>query len=192
MISFFTNIKNISRYITFAIAILIVLGSCNTRKFLKENEVLLTKNTIVFDSKEKILKKRSLKKELETIYKQKPNSKRLGLIRTNLWLHYKTDSLKNPSKFQKWLRRKIAEPPALYSDKIAEATANSMKFYLQNKGYFHADVTYDKTIKKRKKQAAVTYTVFPNVQYTIDSVFFNSPDPKIQRVLNDSEDETYP
>lgn len=191
MIPFFTNIKNISRYLTYTISILLVLGSCNNRKFLKDNEVLLKKNNIEFDTKEKVIKKRSLTKGLESIYKQRPNTKRLGLIKSNLWFYYKTDSLKNPSKFQKWIRRKIAEPPALYSDDIAEATANSMKYYLQNKGYYYADVTYDKTINKRKKLATVTYSVTTKNLYTIDSVFFNSSDPKIQRILNDSEDNTH-
>jgi outer membrane protein assembly factor BamA len=191
MIPFFTNIKNISRYVIYTISILLVLASCNTKKFLKEDEILLKSNNIVFEANEKVLKKRSLKKELETIYKQRPNSKRIGLIKSNLWFYYRTDSLENPSKFQKWIRRKIAEPPALYTDEIAATTAKSMKFYLQNKGFYFAEVSYDKTINKRKKLASVTYKVTTKNLYTIDSVFFNSTDPKIQRILNDSEDDTF-
>ncbi len=190
MIPFFTNIVNISKYILFAISVLIALGSCNTKKYLKGEDKLLVKNSIEFEADSKVLKKRSLKRELESIYKQKPNSKRLGLFKTDLWVYYKTDSLENPSKFQKWIRRKIAEPPSLYNDEIAEATANSMKYYLQNKGYYHAAVSFEKEFNEKKKHATVVYKVVPNAIYTIDSVFFNSSDPKVQRILNDIEEET--
>ncbi len=185
------NIKYFSRYIIFSISILLVLGSCNTRKFLGENQVLLKENKVTFSTKEKIFKKRSLKYELPTLYKQKPNTKSFRLTKFNLWLWYKTDSLSNPNKFQRWIRKKIAEPPALYNDNISKETAQTMQYYLQNKGYYDAVVRYETKINKKKKLASVEYIVDNKKMYTIDSVFFSAEDPKIQRILNDSENETF-
>lgn len=191
MIPFYTNIKDFLRYLILAVSLLLILGACNTRKFLNEDEFLLKTNSITFDAKEKIKKKRSMQYELKTLYKQKPNTKSFLVTKSNLWWYYKTDSLENPTKFQRWIRRRIAEPPALYNDKITQETANSMKYYLQNKGYYDAEVTFKKELNKKKKQANVTYIVNPKNLYTIDSVFFSSPDPKIQRVLNDSEEDSF-
>jgi outer membrane protein assembly factor BamA len=167
------------------------LGSCGTRKFLQDGEYLLKKNAVVFDSKEKIDRQKALSYELQSLFKQKPNTKALRLIRANLWWYYKTDSLDNPNKFQKFIRRRIAEPPALFDTTIYANTANTMQYYLQNKGYYDAEVKYTTEVNKNRKTAEVTYVVNPKRLYTIDSVSFISGDPKVQRILNDSEEETF-
>jgi len=169
----------------------IMLSSCNTRKFLKADEALLQKNSISFESDDKIKKKRSLEYELKTLYKQSPNAKALKLTRFRLWCWYKTNDLERPNKFQRWVKKRVAEPPALFQEEIAEATAKSMQNYLQNKGFFNAAVTYEKTLNKKRKEASVKYLINQNTLYTIDSVFFQSTDPKIQRILNDSEEDSF-
>ncbi len=158
---------------------------------MQDGEYLLKKNTIVFDSKEEIAREKALSYELQTLYKQRPNTKTLRLFRTNLWWYYKTDSLENPNKFQKFIRRRIAEPPALHDTIIYANTANTMKYYLQNKGYYDAEVNYEAKLHDKRKTSDVTYIVNPKRLYTIDSVNFYSADPKIQRILNDSEEDSY-
>ncbi len=191
MILFPKNIKDISRYAILAICLLLVLGSCNTRKFIKDGDYSLKKNTVTLDSDKKIQKKRSLKYELTTLYKQRPASKKALLTKSNLWWYYKTDSIENPNRFQRWIRRSVAQPPSIHQDKIADATATSMKYYLQSKGYYDAEVSYEKEYNDRKKKVIVNYIAKPNNLYTIDSVFFSSSDIKVQRFLNDSEEESF-
>ncbi len=191
MNSFINILKSASRYIILVTSLLLFLASCNTRKFLKDDELLLHQNTIKLSSEGPIKKKRSIQYELKTLYKQKPNTKSFLITRSNLWWHYKTDSLSKPNKFQKWIKRRIAEPPAIYRDDIAEETAQTMQYYLQNKGYYNAEVSYEKKINEKKKRVSVTYIITPHKLYTIDSVNFFSQDPNIQRILNDSEEDSF-
>lgn len=178
--------KNL-RYLFFLISLSFLFGACSSLKELKSDESLLVKNKIEFQSKVKGQGK--LKTELATIYKQIPNEKFLGLFKTRLWFYYRVDEPGDTTKFDRWVKRVIAEPPAIYDKKVSEATATSMEFFLQHKGYKDV-VVKDSAITKRKK-TKVVYMVNPKELYVIDTVLFASKDSVIQLILNDLKEETY-
>jgi outer membrane protein assembly factor BamA len=180
------------KYSLIFLAVLAFGSSCNTGKYLKEGESFVNKNIIKFDTKEKIEKKRTLAYELSTLYKQKPNDKVLWLFKTRLWFHYKTNKPKDTTKVDRWVQRVIAEPPSIYDTLSTEETAKAMEYFLQHRGYYNAKVTFKEERKKKKKTSlsTITYYVNPFNIHTIDSVFFQSKDPNIQRILNDISDET--
>ncbi len=120
--------------------------------------------------------------------KQKPNSKFLGIFGTRLWIYNRTNSKDSLKKFNSWLNRKVAEKPTIYSPKTAEKTAESMQFYLNNKGFFDAKVGYKADTKKQK--TVVTYTVKPNRSLLIDSVNFDVDYPDLLTILNKNNSET--
>ncbi len=183
-------------YIFFAGILLLFGSSCNTTRHLADDEVLLNKNIIEFDDDLDVEKRRKLRYQLSTITKQKPNTKFVGLIRTRLWLFNRTKDAK--SRFRKWLRKRVAEPPSLYNEKLAEETAESMQYYLNNKGYFNAVVTHKDNLpdidtlegKKRQKITEVTYVVRPNRVYSIDSLYFNTGQAEVQTVFETVKDKT--
>jgi len=160
-----------------------VLASCNTTKFLGVDEFLLEKNEIKFEGKEKVDNKRKLKYELSTLYKQKKNSNFFFIPRE--YFYFKNQQPEDTSKFDRWVRRVIAEPPAIYDQELTQATAEAMQYYLQYKGYFNANVYPDEYIKGKK--AYVTYYVKPKERFTIDSIFFQSEDPNIERILRQTK-----
>ncbi len=191
MIKLYPVRKIVLRYLIFSIPVLFLLGSCQITKHLNEGQQLVTKNKVKIKSKEKITDRRALEYELETIVKQLPNEKFLGLFRTRLWFYFRTDDPGDTTKIDRWIQRKIAEPPTIYDVDITERTARSMKYYLQNRGYFDAEVDFKIKEKRNNKKVIVNYTVDPHQRYLIDSVSYICKDFQIQRILKDTEEESF-
>ncbi len=161
--------------------------SCNTTKFLGEGELLLIKNDVKFTKGQKVRNKGQLLYELSTLYKQRTNSNFFFIPRE--WFYYKTSSPEDTSKFDNWIKRVMAEPPAIYRPSLTEATEDAMERYLQYRGYFNGEVS--SSVKQRGKKVKVTYLATPLRQFSIDSVFFTSPDPQVNELLNAARDESF-
>ncbi len=157
----------------------LLLWGCQTGRFLSEGEYLLTQNTI--ETKAKVPDKKLLIWDLETMIRQTPNSNLLFFFPREyfyLTVRGQTDT----TAFEKWKMRALGERPALYNDSLSEMSRTAMLLYLQSKGYFDAEVTYEvKTKGGHAKE--VTYAVEPRDRYLIDTVRFLSDDAGIQAFL---------
>jgi len=180
------------------LALVCVLASaCNTTKHLGADEVLLKENIIEFDQDMKGEKRRKLTYELSTVSQQKPNTKFMGAFRTRLWMYYNSRKGKQ-TKFKRWIRRRVAEPPAIFSEKQTEKTAESMQYYLNNKGYFNAVVTTSNNLsdnnenpkKKPQKFVDVTYTVNTDRMYRVDSTSFDISQNDVYQIIDSTYHET--
>lgn len=156
----------------------LLLFSCNTTKYLEDDEAFLQKNEINFVGTQKIKKQKKLEADLLSIVQQKPNTKFLLVSRR--WFYYKSKK-KQKDKDRK-SRRLVAEYPSIYSEAITEETAKSMADLLDQKGYYNAEVSFETKIKRKK--AVVTYQVKPKQLFTVDTIRFNSKDTAIQKILN--------
>ncbi len=173
------HLLSLAKYgITFII-FLQLFSSCNTAKYLEPGQQLLKGNDIKLIGEEKVKNKRTLKYELSTLYKQKENGKFFFIPRE--WFYLATQAPNDTTALDRFQKRVIAEPPAIYEEEKAQATLDGMVNYLQYKGYFRAEGYYEDEIRKHK--AYVTYFLDPKNLYTIDSVFFNSPDTNIHQIL---------
>ncbi len=172
----FLRIKNLP-FISFAtarfvaLAYLVLLSGCNTTKYLDSGQAFLIKNQIII--KEKVEDKLSFKDELATLYKQTPTNQR------KRWFYYRTKGR---------LQRRFGEKPMVYNPELSAKTAQSMLFYLQNKGYYQAKTSYYPKIAKRR--AHVYYSIELNDLFKIDSVQFQSKDMEIQKIMNEVKGET--
>ncbi len=173
--------------IFYGIAILLSLSSCNVTKYLQDDEFLLQRNTIKFDGDEKIANRPTLRYELSTLYKQKPNTNFLFLFPRE-WFYYATRNSKD-TKFRRWQRRVIAEPPAIYNRVIADSTGRSMVYFLQYNAYYSAEVFAVESPKKRQRMQVV-YHVKPGKQTLIDTVIFQSRDSGIHQILQRTKDRS--
>lgn len=174
-----------------------LLTSCGISKHLSDEERLLTENKIVFPEG-KIKDQKLVKAELTTLFKQTPNSDWLFFVKipTNFYFwneRTQRDSIKDTNleaALRRLINKRIAEPPSIYREELAETTRENMKFYLRNKGYFDAEVGFTDQSKKPKKknvipkEVKVTYEVFPGKLYMSDSIVFVAKDPKILEILN--------
>ena len=172
-------LKPLAKYTIIGIISLIGLSSCNTTKYIQDDERLLRGNSIKIDSKGKIDQKRSLNYQLSLLYKQQENNRFLFIPRE--WFYFSTQDAKEDAKFANWQRRVIAENPAIYDESLTESTEESITYFLQNKGYFNAFV-YSTKLEKKKK-IYITYHVKPGIQFTIDTVSFYSSDTTIHNIL---------
>ncbi|MCB0661896.1 MAG: hypothetical protein KDC24_04100, partial [Saprospiraceae bacterium] len=198
-------------FLTFLIAL---LSSCNVTKYLAEEEELLVKNEIKFPEGAKIEEKKDLKYELTTLYRQRPNDKWLFFFRVPAWTYIRLEnSIQDTASensversLRKLFRKRVAEPPSVFKEELAEATAANMLNFLRNRGYFDAKVEYFKansfSIDVRdgmyfnpekdqdllgvpEKKISVTYYVEPNERYYIDSVRFFSKDSAVHQILQE-------
>ena len=172
---------------------LILLYSCNAVKRVPDDQNLLTKNSIFVDDEEI-----SDKKIYNQLY-QEPNQKFLGLplqlylfnlanpkpdSTFQFWLHKKPGRKKwltgVLSKKQvvrlgniyvninEWLME-TGEPPAIVKEDLLQKSADRLRAYYWNNGWFDAETSYE-VIPKKKKRATVKYYVSPKEPYLIDSI----------------------
>lgn len=173
------------RYLFFLVPLLWGLTGCFPYGKLAEGETRLEKNEIIIEGDDLNKKQKNrLKSDLAGNYKQVPNQSLFGLgLHLDTRLYYVTDEPGDTSKFKNFLRKSFVERPSIYNEAGTKATAKSMAFYLQNKGY--KDATVRDTSFTDKKNTKAQYIATPGEQYVIDSVYFYSPDSAIQILLND-------
>lgn len=187
--------------------LLSILG-CNTLKKVGEDELLLTKNTILIDD-EKVTDS-----EIKGLISQKPNSSVLGYpLKLNLYNLAK----ENPdSSFQDWLHRKekrekrlnnllsekqvnrlresfivkgysdflkrIGEPPVIIDTSETAKSLSKLKSYYNTKGYFNNTGVYEIVNGKRKKRAQIEYNITLNSPYILDTIQKNITSPELDSI----------
>jgi outer membrane protein assembly factor BamA len=174
-INYFLNIFHKKRWHNVLYVMLLFLFSdCSVNRYLKNDEYFVNKNKIVLKNI-KDYPKNTLTLELLTLCKQKAMTTRRAR--------------------RYWKRKEKGEnvqnslPPAIFNDSLAQVTAQNMEFYLQNRGFLHPKVTYDKLFR-RSKIAEITYSVEPNSLYVFDTVRFVCTDTVLNLLLNDAAPET--
>lgn len=177
-----------AKYSFILITLVVLLTSCNSTKFLGEDEYLIEKNTTSLKTRDKIENKRTLRYELTYLYKQKENTNFLFFFPRE-WFYFATQDSKDTTSLDRLQRKYIAENPAIFSDSLTLATANAMRYYLHHKGFYYAEVNYETKIKRKK--ISVQYNVIPNQQFKIDSVFFHSTDHQVDSLLQKIAVNTY-
>ncbi len=80
------------------------------------------------------------------------------------------------------------EPLSLYDRTTSELTMDQMKFYLNSKGYFRAQVDYQE--EQLKKMVKLTYQITESEPHRIDTIFFTSTDNNIRDLMTANQDQT--
>lgn len=169
-----------------AIAV-ISLSSCNTTKFLDEDERLLIKNEFDFTEDHDVEKKSSLEYELERLAIQRPNGKFFGVNRA--WFYYVNSKPGDTSWYQNYLRETVGEPPSIFDPYSAKISAQNMQSYLINKkGYYHAEVDFES--EKTETLAKVEYKVKPGDRYRVGTVTYIGKDEKTLDLIRSLSSES--
>ncbi len=93
--------------------------------------------------------------ELKKTVRQKPNTRILGVARFHLGI-YNLSGRNGEKRFNKWLR-KIGEEPVVYDSFLTERSVEQLKLYLNNKGYYNAEVM--DSVRFYKHKADVEYRI---------------------------------
>jgi len=168
--------------------LLLALGqtACKVTNHLdtEKGERLLLKNKLDIKGEKKIgyNQRSALIYTLEPYYKLKPNRRPLLTFRTpwRLWWYY--HSRDRTKKFDRWIMKKVAEPPALYQEALAKKTALNFQNQMRQHGYFNAECDYATDSIGRYK-VATTYQLRLGPLYTIDTVRFDSRDSLVRQIL---------
>lgn len=173
-------------FLLFAIAALPFFQSCNTNRYLDRasGQMYLVENKVDFAGKTK--SKSSLSYDILQYSKQRPNNKFFGTPRPYFYFASKdtVDMSKTGKAWKRFLGKNLGEEPVYLDTTLALQSAESMKEYLQNRGYFFAEVTNSIKSNRKKTKATVTYKVNTGEQFKVDTIRFISKDTAIQNILN--------
>jgi outer membrane protein insertion porin family len=190
------NEKNIAHalckkymYVFFALIIFTLINACSNTKYLPANDALYTGPVIKFDSASSLnkKKKKGLASDLASLTRPKPNSSILGL-KIKLYAYNIAGHPKKPKSPRSWFKNKFGEAPVLLSSVNTDFNSKILQNYLQNKGYFSAEVAGDSLVKN--KRAKAVYHVKTGVQYIIDSVVFPKDSSSLIKTINETVSET--
>lgn len=107
--------------------------------------------------------------ELESIIKQKPNKRILGVLRFHLSVYNLADNGKD-TKVRNYFKNTIGEKPVIIDSMLTLKSNKQLQLYMFKKGYFNASVK-DSTVYHKKK-AYVTYKITPQTPYKINQTFY--------------------
>src|SRR6478672_283693 len=164
-----------------------VLAACSTTSHIPDNDKLYTGASVSVNGPNLSLReKKTLRSDLSALTRPRPNSKLLGIpFKLSFYnLFYN----KKPNSFFGKLRDKWGEPPVLLSQLDLNKNVTILQNHLENKGYSHAKVTGDSSI--RRKKATAIYKAETGVQYSIASVHFPSDSSDLSTTIQQSIPKT--
>lgn len=141
--------KHISYKIAWVLCLISILSACSPTRYVGKDEYLL--NRVKVKMEDKNVNASELKKTI----RQRPNTRILGVARFHLGL-YNLSGRDENKRLNKWLRS-IGEAPVIYSPFLTDRSVTQLKLYLNNKGYYDAEVT--DSVWMKKKKAYVNYDV---------------------------------
>lgn len=154
-----------------------LLASCSIKRFVPEGSAFLDKNKVEIKEKKGNIKASEIAPYLE----QKSFSARFP-FRFRLWLYYVTEN-RTDKRFWRWMNTSIAKKPEYYDAGKMVGSIEQLKQYLNNRGYFHSNVTCEtKKISKRKKHLVkATYSVYLTEPYRISNIDYQIEDTALAK-----------
>jgi outer membrane protein assembly factor BamA len=175
---------NIQRKISFwnllgCMSFVLLLGSCNSTRFVPQEKYLLNRASIRTDSKD--LKREELKLHVH----QKENLRILGFLKFHLGVY----NLSSKTKENDWLK-KIGEAPVLYDELQTQKSKEQLQVYLKNKGYYNAVIKDSVVVNKPKKKVDLIFLIKAGQPYRVRNCRYDIDDKSIESVfLKDSANQ---
>ena len=158
--------------------IILLSYSCATTKYVPEGERLLSKVEIN-NTAENVSKQ-----ELKSYLRQQENLKILGFWKLYLGV-YNLSGRNDSKKFNNWLKR-IGEEPVIFDSTLVDRSAAQMRLFLNNRGYYQAQVS-DTILYPTRKKAKIVFNIKSGPRYQIKDVHYRVEDDSLKMtILNDS------
>lgn len=174
----------------------ILLYSCSSVKHLPEGEVMLVRNSVeVKDEKNPDFD------NLRSYVRPVTNKKFMDLFRVKTVFYdwgrptYDKKGNTKDSKFRRFLREKMGEPPVLYDSNEIVNSEDQLKIVMKQLGYFDAEIDHQVSyLGKKQKKAKVDYSIVAHAPYTISRVDYEIPIQEYKRivVINQKQSLLYP
>jgi len=165
----------------FLIGLCALFVACNGTKRLPPGQSLYTGAKVAVEGEGKF-SRRKIKSEASNAFAPRTNKKFLGL-RIKLMIH---NSVKDTtgSKFKKWLKYKVGQPPVLLTDANPEQVSKVIDATLFNMGIFNEVTRYE--IKRKKNAASILYTVHVHTPYSISDYSFLQGNDSLSLMIHES------
>lgn len=158
---------------TIGAAIVFLLASCSSTKYVPDGSYLLDEVRIQTDNK--VVKPSSL-----SVYvRQNPNSKWFSLLKTQLYIY--NWSGRDSTRWINRTLRRLGDAPVVYNPRETARTGEEMTKALQNMGYMRAVV--EPLSRVRKKKMRLLYKVTTGKPYQIRALKYDIPDDKIRKYM---------
>ncbi|MDX2002053.1 MAG: BamA/TamA family outer membrane protein [Chitinophagales bacterium] len=187
----------------------VLYAGCSGTKKLPQGQLLYNGAKVQLANPDQVNNDKKVKADLLAKAIPKPNKKVLGLFRMKLWLYLniKEPKDKKPKKqkkqtgqtqnldengnpkpqkrkgFRNLLKYKIGEPPVLYETGSSKQTVTLMEKYLEDNGYFRANVEFDTLVNYGKKEVNVVYTVTTEGQYFINNIMLPKDSDEVSHII---------
>lgn len=201
--------------LSFFFLLVVIFSSCSTIKYVKENELLLAKNTVYIDSV------KNSSDNISELLMQRPNAKALGVLPLSLYFYNlgNPEAPKTPSEWGKkhsntynFVRSVFSEKqsisvaktaigfnnwflnsgqaPIIIDDAKTEKTVDNLKAYFQTEGYFRARVQSKKDSIAKKKGKVTYYITKGNPSY-LDTIKTFITSPVLDSLYQTTKDKSY-
>jgi outer membrane protein assembly factor BamA len=130
--------------------------------------------------KETPKKERIPASDLRKFIRQNPNKRFLGL-NFYVWVYEQAD----PEKDNWWNRfkRRIGEAPVLLDMSLTEQSVRNLKVYMDYRGFFSSQATYEVDTTSRKKRAFITYRTVQREPYRINRLSYDFRDRFLEQII---------
>lgn len=163
-----------------AIALLCLLDTaCSVTRHIPEGSYLLTRVSVETD-KEAPRQERITASELEKYIRQSPNKRFLGTY-FYVWLYEQADTAKH-NRWNNW-KRKIGEAPVLLDMNLTERSLQNFKIYLDSKGFYASEASYEVDSTRHPHKASVTYRIRQGAPYRIDTIAYEFRDRFLEPII---------
>ncbi len=118
--------------------------------------------------------------ELKKYIRQTPNKRFLGL-NFYVWMYEQAD----PAKTNWWndFKRRIGQEPVLLDMALTEQSADNLKIYMDTKGFFASQASYEVDTLSRRKRAKITYRTRQGEPYRINRISYDFRDRFLSQLI---------
>jgi outer membrane protein insertion porin family len=169
--------RNISAITLFFIVLL--FSGCTGLRKIPQGEYLYSGSTFSFDSAQLLSNQKVALNEIDGLLKS-PNTKMLWM-RPFLSIHNMVKEPKKEKGLKYWLKYKLGEPPVLMSSIDSVTVNTAIRNRLENLGHFSAASDFE--IHRKKRTAAIHYSISPGVPYTINRINYPSGQTPLQKQI---------
>jgi outer membrane protein insertion porin family len=162
------------------------LTGCSPTRHVPQGQYLLRNNNLKLKSDRTLTNKGELSDALSSLIIQKPNYYFLSLFPYKVWVYnwrYKRYTKDTAAEaFQRKI--KTVERPVVYDSILSDRSAQHMRSYLFNQGYFYSSVK--DTVRFKGRKAFSTYEVETGLRYLINKTVLDIDDSTIRQIVAES------
>ena len=151
---------------------ILLLGACNSAKFVPEGKYLLNKVSVKVDDK------RIKRQDLKTKVRQKENLRILSSLKFHLWLY----NLSAKDKEKGWFKS-IGEAPVIFEEGQTLRSKEQLRIYLNNKGYYNASIHDSLVIRQNKRKVNLVFDIKAGQPYLIRHYFYSIKDKQLGALM---------